>query len=150
MDTPDESTPSTDGSFAADATLFTSAMIRIPLIEEQMTVTTQSVETGRVVLTKTVHETQETVTIPLQQEQYIVERTTLNQYVDEPPTTRQEGNTTVYSVVKEVVIVQKRLLLVEEIRVTKQQIQVEETQTVRLRQEEIAVTRTPSNPERPV
>ena len=125
-------------------------IVRIPLVEEQLQVGTQTIETGRVTLTKTVHETQETVTIPLLREEYIVERMPLNQYVDEVPTTRQEGETTIYPVVKEVLVFQKRLLLVEEIRVTYQQTQVEESQTVRLRREDITVERTPLNPERPV
>ena len=150
MNSFDEFNQLSNALFANTASGELSEVVRIPLLEEQLTVTTQTVETGQLTLTKTVHETEETLTIPLQQEQYVVERTTLNQYVDEPPTTRQEGDTTIYPVVKEVLVVQKRLLLVEEIRVTHQQTQVEEIQTVHLRREEIAVARTPINPERPV
>ena len=150
MNSLDTSTPLSDDPFANTSGLASSEMLRIPLIDEQVAVTTQPVETGRVTLIKTVHETQETVTIPLQQEEYIVERTALNQYVDEMPMSRQEGDTTIYSVVKEVLVVQKRLLLVEEIRVTRQQTHREETQTVLLRREEITLTRTPTDPERPV
>lgn len=150
MNSFDEFNQLSNAPFANTASGELSEVVRIPLLEEQLTVTTQTVETGQLTLTKTVHETEETLTIPLQQEQYVVERTTLNQYVDEPPTTRQEGDTTIYPVVKEVLVVQKRLLLVEEIRVTRQQTQVEEIQTVHLRREEIAVARTPINPERPV
>ena len=139
----------TDGPFSVTADP-ASETIRIPLIEEQLQVGTQTVETGRVTLTKTVHETDEIVTVPLQQEEYTVERIAFNQYVDELPATRQEGDTTIYPVVKEVLVVQKRLMLVEEIRVTRQQTQTEETQTVRLRREDITVERTPLHPERPV
>jgi len=124
-------------------------LIRMPRLEEQLLVSTQRVETGRVTLTKTVQETQETVTIPLQQEAYTVERIVVNQYVEQPPDPRQEGETTIYPVLKEVLVVEKRLLLVEEIRVTRQRSQTEETQTIRLRREDITVERTPANPERP-
>lgn len=93
-------------------------MLTIPRIEEQLQVGKQTLETGRVSLTKTVHETEETVAIPLLREEYTVERMTFHEYVDEVPATRQEGETTIYSVVNEVLVVQKRLLLVEEIRVT--------------------------------
>lgn len=123
--------------------------IRIPRIEEQLQVSTQLIETGRVTLRKTVHEVDQDVTVPLLHAEYIIERMPLNQYVDDLPVTRQEGETTIYPVVKEVLVVQKRLLLIEEIRVTKQQTQLEETQTVRLRREDITVERTPLNPERP-
>lgn len=149
MNSLNQPSPSNDDPFGAISDGASEEKLRIPLLEEELSVTTQRVETGRVTLTKTVHETEETVTIPLQQEHYVVERTALNQYVDEPPLTRQEGDTTVYPVVKEVLVVQKRLLLVEEIRVTRQQTQVEESQTVRLRREELAITRTPTDPERP-
>ncbi|SFE89742.1 YsnF/AvaK domain-containing protein [Spirosoma endophyticum] len=128
----------------------TPEIVRVPLIEEQLQVSTRTVETGRVTLTKTVHETQETVTIPLRKEEFTVERMTLNQYVDELPATRQEGDATIYPVVKEVLVIQKRLLLVEEIRVTRQQTQTEESHTVPLRREEITIERMPLNPERPV
>ena len=90
------------------------------------------------------------VDLPLLHEEIAVERVPFEQYVDDVPPTRQEGNTTIYPVVKEVLVVQKRLVLVEEIRVTRQQTQVQDTQTVRLRREEITVERTPNDPERSV
>ena len=139
-----------DAPFSTTADSVSPEVVRIPLIEEQLQVTTQTVETGRVILNKVVHETEETVSVPLQHAEYTVERMTLNQYVDELPVTRQEGETTIYPVVKEILVVQKRLLLIEEIRVTRQQTQTEETQTVRLRREDITVERTPLHPERPV
>lgn len=120
--------------------------IRIPRIEEQIAISTQTVETGRVTLTKTVHQAQETVTVPLTQEQYIVERTVVNQYVDEPPAPRQEGNSMIYPVLREVLVIEKKLLLVEEVRVSCQQTQTEDTQTVLLRRESITVERTPPAP----
>ncbi|MFD2935069.1 YsnF/AvaK domain-containing protein [Spirosoma flavum] len=145
----DEFGPSTHGPFAGSTDPESPEIVRIPLIEEQLQVTTQLVETGRVTLSKTVHETEQTVTVPLWHEEYTVERMALNQYVDEVPATRQEGDTTIYSVVKEVLVVEKRLVLIEEIRVTRQQTQTDETQTVRLRREDITVERTSTTPERP-
>lgn len=136
----------TDGWVRPTTELITSEIIRIPRIEEQVAISTQTLETGRVTLTKTVHETQETVTVPLLQEQYIVERATINQYVVEPPAPRQEGDTIIYPVLKEILVIQKRLLLVEEVRVTRQQTQIQETQTVQLRREDITVERTPPTP----
>jgi len=122
----------------------------IPLIEEQVQVSKQWVETGRTTLVKTVHEVDETVTVPLLRNEFVIERVALDEYVDEVPPTRQEGNTTIYSIVKEVLVVQKRLLLVEEVRVTQQQSEEQETQTVRLRKEQLTVERIPNipNPER--
>ena len=149
MNPPNELDSSTGNFTPLTTDSASSETVRISLIEEQLQVTTQLVETGRVRLRKTVHETDETVTIPLLSEGYIVERTAINQYVDEPPVTRQEGETVIYPVLKKVLVVQKRLLLIEEIRVTRQQTQTQDTQTVRLCREEMTVERTPATPERP-
>lgn len=136
----------TDGSVRSAIDTLPFEPIRIPRIEEQVVISTQTVETGRVTLTKTVHQAQETVTVPLSQEQCIIERTVVNQYVDEPPAPRQEGNTMIYPVLKEVLVTEKKLLLVEEVRVSYQRTQTEYTQTVLVRRESITVERMPPAP----
>ena len=114
----------------------------IPVIEEQLTVDKRVVEKGRVRISKKVRETDETVNIPLVQENVQVERVPINQFIAEPPPpVRYEGNVMIIPVLREVVIVEKRLVLVEELRVTKQQTQTQETQKIRLRKEEVNVKR---------
>lgn len=114
----------------------------IPVIEEQLIVDKRVVEKGRVRISKKVRETDETVNIPLIQENVSVERVPVNQYVAEPPPpVRYEGNVMIIPVLREVVVVEKRLVLVEELRVTKQQTQTQETQKIRLRKEEVSVKR---------
>lgn len=117
----------------------------IPVIEEQLTVDKRVVEKGRVRISKKVRETDETVNIPLVQENVQVERVPINQFIAEaPPPVRYEGNVMIIPVLREVVIVEKRLVLVEELRVTKQQTQTQETQKIRLRKEEVNVKRVSS------
>lgn len=114
----------------------------IPVIEEQLIVDKRVVEKGRVRISKKVRETDETVNIPLIQENVQVERIPINQYVAEPPPpVRYEGNVMIIPVLREVVVVEKRLVLVEELRVTKQHTQTQETQKIRLRKEEVDVKR---------
>ncbi len=114
----------------------------IPVIEEQLIVDKRVVEKGRVRISKKVRETDESVNIPLIQENVQVERIPINQYIAEPPPpVRYEGNVMIIPVLREVVVVEKRLVLVEELRVTKQQIQTQETQKIRLRKEEVDVKR---------
>ena len=114
----------------------------IPVIEEQLTVDKRVVEKGRVRISKKVRETDETVNIPLVQENVQVERVPINQFIAEPPPpVRYEGNVMIIPVLREVVVVEKRLVLVEELRVTKQQTQTQETQKIRLRKEEVSVKR---------
>ena len=146
-----EITPSaslTDVPLMADDSLLETVVI--PVIAEQLHVDKQLIETGRVRLVKTVHQDEQTINIPLLREEVTIERVALNQYVDQPPATRQEGDTTIYPVLQEVVVTEKRLLLVEEIRVTKRQVESHETQSVMLRREEVNVERIDAPHERPV
>ncbi len=146
-----EITPSaslTDVPLMADDSLLETVVI--PVIAEQLHVDKQLIETGRVRLVKTVHQDEQTINIPLLREEVTIERVALNQYVDQPPATRQEGDTTIYPVLQEVVVTEKRLLLVEEIRVTKRQVESHETQSVMLRREEVNVERIGAPHERPV
>jgi uncharacterized protein (TIGR02271 family) len=115
----------------------------IPIIEEQWQVGKKIVETGRVVVSKKVHEEEVTVDVPIMHEEHDIERVTVNQYVDTaPPAVRYEGETMIIPVLREEVIVEKRILLVEELRITKRQIQTNTPQQVTLRKEEVIVDRT--------
>lgn len=57
---------------------------------------------------------------------------------------RQEGATTIVPVVEEVVVVEKRLKLVEELRITKRQTVKHAPQTVTVRRQEAVVERLPA------
>lgn len=116
--------------------------IVIPVIEETLHVSKELVESGRVKLTKTVHENTETVSVPVLHDEVQVERIAINQLVETaPPAIRYEGETMIVSVMKEVVVTEIRLMLVEELHVTKRQIQADDTQQVTLRRETVTVER---------
>ena len=121
----------------------------IPVIEEQIQVDKQVVETGKLIITKTIHEEAQQVDLSLLQEEFSVERVPVNQYVDTPPAIRVEGDTTIYPVLKEVLVIEKKLVLVEEVRITKRQELTHESQQIILRKEEITVEHITSQPERP-
>ncbi len=89
----------------------------IPLVEERLSVGKRSVESGRVRVKVTVEERQETVTEPLQRDDVQVERVPRNERLTEMPHVRLEGSTTIIPVVEEVLVVEKALVLVEEIHV---------------------------------
>lgn len=61
------------------------------------------------------------------------------------PQIRFEGDTTIVPVVEEVAVVQKRLVLREEIRITKRRRERRERMQVPLRRERAEVTRTSSS-----
>jgi uncharacterized protein (TIGR02271 family) len=113
----------------------------IPVVAEELQVGRQVVETGRVRVTKVVHEDQETVDQPTVTEEVVVERVPVNQFVEAAPAPRQEGETLVLPVLEEVVVVQRKLLLKEEVRVTKRRTESRQPQTVSVRREEVKIER---------
>jgi len=111
----------------------------IPVVEEHLTVRKEVVETGRVRIGKRVYEEPQTVTTPVVGERVDVERVAIGAFVDALPEVRYEGDTMIIPVVEEVAVVQKRLRLVEELRVTRHRTQTEVTEQVTLRREEVTV-----------
>ena len=89
----------------------------IPLVEERLSITKREVEAGRVRVHVTVAEREETVTEELSRDDVQIERVPRNVRLTEMPHVRLEGSTTIIPVVEEVVIVEKSLVLVEEIHV---------------------------------
>lgn len=114
----------------------------IPVIEEKLQVGKEKVETGKVRISKQVHEEEEIIGVPVSEEDVHIERVPVNKYVDTaPPGIRQEGDKTIISVLKEVTVVEKRLMLVEEVHISKQEKKSISEQKVRLRKEEVFVDR---------
>lgn len=113
----------------------------IPVIKEEAQVTKKEVTRGRVRIQKTVHAHDEVIDQGTYQEVVNVERVPVNKVVDTPPEVRQEGDTTIIPVVEEVLVTEKRLLLKEEVRVTRSRQEVHQPTTVTLRSEEVNVER---------
>ena len=89
----------------------------IPLVEEQLSVSKKEVETGRIRIRVDVKERQERVVEDLARDDVEIERVPRNERLSEIPHVRLEGDVTVIPVVEEVLVVEKALMLVEEIRV---------------------------------
>ena len=114
----------------------------IPVLDEQLDVHTRRVETDAGVrVTKTIDEREETVDVPLTKEDVEVERVAINRAVDAPLSVRHEGDTMIIPIVEEVLVVEKRLMLKEEIRVTRRRHEVREPQRVTLKSEHAEVER---------
>lgn len=115
----------------------------IPVIEEQLKIDKELVETGRVRISKKVHEEQKTVDLTTVQDEVDVQRVPVNEYVDRAPAVRHEGDKMIIPVLREVEVVEKRLVLVEELHVTRRQVTTEEQQEITLRKEEVRIDRSP-------
>lgn len=116
----------------------------IPIVAETLSVSKKVVETGTVRVTKTVSERSETVDVPLAREEVNVEHVPIERLLEageKTPVQRHEGNTLVVPLMEEVLVVEKRLFLKEELRITKNRREVHEPQTVTLRREEARIER---------
>ena len=90
---------------------------RIPLVEEELTIEKRQVTTGRVRIQTRVEEVEETARVALDEEEVEVERVPVGRPVESAPPIRTEGDTTIIPVLEEVVVVEKRLVLKEELHV---------------------------------
>jgi uncharacterized protein (TIGR02271 family) len=113
----------------------------IPVVEEQAVISKRKKLTGGVRVRTVVREEQEVVDEPLASEEVEVERILLDRWVEAPVPVRQEGETTIVTLVEEVVVVEKRLRATEEVRITKRQGVRHAPQHVTLRREEAIVER---------
>ena len=89
----------------------------IPLVEEHLSVSTRKVETGRVRVSTKVEERTEMIVAELQRDDVTVERIPVNREIEAVPEVRWEGATFIVPVVEEVLVVEKRLVLKEELRI---------------------------------
>jgi uncharacterized protein (TIGR02271 family) len=122
----------------------------VPVVEETAVVYKERVTTDTVRLHKRVHEDKQILDIPVQTEAIQVERVPVGRWIGAPAVVRHEGDTTVYPVVEEVLVTEKRLRLVEEVRVTRRQTTHNVRKQIGLRREEIVVDReaAPGDPDR--
>ncbi len=118
----------------------TTDTITIPKYEEQLQVDKKTVESGKVHISKTVKEEEVSVNIPTIEEKVAIKHVPVNQYVETSPAIRNEGDTTIVPVVKEVLVIEKRLMLVEELHITKQKVELNTPYSDKLKKEEINVS----------
>ncbi|HEV2880314.1 MAG TPA: YsnF/AvaK domain-containing protein [Pyrinomonadaceae bacterium] len=136
-----------EGDMAGDETLVTSNRRReeerivMPVVAETLDVQKRKVQTGGVRVRKVVHEREEVVDEPLKREEVQVKRVPVNRVVDAPVPVRHVGNTMIISLLEEVLVVEKRLMLKEELHITKGEIETYKPQRVTLRSEEAVVER---------
>lgn len=113
----------------------------VPIVEERVTVGARKVERGKVRIIKTVREEQQSVEQPLLREEVDVERVPREEFVDGMAEPRHEGETLVIPIYEEVIVVEKRLMLREEVRVTRRRTERTEAVPVTVRREEVRVER---------
>lgn len=119
----------------------------LPEIDERLVMQKQTVDRGGFRVTKTVETERRQVDEPLKEVTVEIERRTIGlPLVGEPPAAHFEGDTWVIPVVQEVLVTEKRLVLVEEVRVTRKTTERRAAQVVTVRKEHIVVERLAAEP----
>ena len=117
------------------------AQIVVPLSEEQLEVSKRTFATAVVRLEKHVQSFNVRLDEPIAIVSWNVERIAVGQIVETAPSVRQEGETTIYPVLEEQAIVTKQLVLVEEVRVSRELSERRDTRTVTVRREHLDIHR---------
>ena len=105
----------------------------IPLVEEHVTVDKRLLETGKVRIRSVVDEKLVRVSEELERDDVTIERVAVNREVTEPPRTREENGVLIVPLLEEVVVVEKRLVLKEELHVRRNPKRERVDESVRLR-----------------
>lgn len=119
----------------------------IPLIEETVSISKRQVETGRVRVGLHTESNEVEVHTSLLDQHVDVTRVPIGREVTEIPPVREEGDVTIYPVLEEVAVVEKRLVLKEEVHVRRIRSETEFSQPVTLRRQRAGIERVPSTKE---
>jgi stress response protein YsnF len=104
--------------------------------------------TPEVCVNEKTHEEQVKIPLSLSEEKISIERIAVNKIIKEAaPAVRYSGDTMIISVMKEEVVVQKRLVLVEELHIRRHVTEKKTTETHTVHKEEVIVERDVENSE---
>ena len=118
--------------------------LKLTLLAEELEVQKETVETGRLRVSKQTRTREAFVDETLLSEQAEVERIPVGRQIVETPSVRQEGETTIIPIVEEVLHTERRLMLKEEIRITRRRKTERFQDRVPLRYQEAVITRVQS------
>lgn len=127
----------------ADSTHGYSETTTVPVVEETLNVRKRHVVRGGVRVHKAVRERQEVVDEPLFGEDVEVERVRVDRAIESPEAVHYEGDTMVIPLMEEVLIVEKHLVVREELRITKRQRETRDVREFTLRSEQATVDQLP-------
>jgi uncharacterized protein (TIGR02271 family) len=116
----------------------------VPVIEEELKVGKREISSGKVRIHTVVDAVEDVAKATLEEEHVEVTRIPIGKEVESLPSTRNEGDVLVIPVVEEILVVEKRLILKEEIRISRHKTQENVEVPITLRKERAVVERTPS------
>ena len=115
----------------------------VELAEEFLHVGKQQQETGRVRVRVHTEEQERIVDEPLEREDITIQRVPVGRFVEHASGIQQLGDTTIIPVYEEVVVTEKKLVLKEEIHLTRSRTTVHDPQFITVRREHAEIERHP-------
>jgi stress response protein YsnF len=115
--------------------------LRIPLHVEEISVSRRETKKANVQVALVTGTREQLIDEEMTHVRVEIERVPIDRTVEVAPPTRQEGDITIIPVVEEIVVVERRLVLKEEVRVRRVSTKEQHQETVVLRQQEAVVTR---------
>ena len=112
-----------------------------PLYAEDLTVSKRQIAGDMVQVSTVTRENESFVDETLNHERVQIDRIPIGRQVDAVPPVRQEGDTTILSVVEETIVVERRLILKEEIHIRRLHVSERHQEAVILRKQEAVITR---------
>lgn len=113
----------------------------VPIVEERLVPEKREMQLGEVLIQKHVESADEALTLPVTRDDLEIERVKVDRPLDAPAAVRYEGDWMVIPVMKEVLVVEKQLVLAEELRIRKRQVTETREYRATLRHERVEVTR---------
>lgn len=126
-----------------------SSSVAMPVHQEQLHVGIRTVDTGRGVrIRKTVDEHEQRIEETLMHDQIDVRHVPVDKIValSEAPASRYEGDTLIVPILEEILVVEKRLRIKEEIHITRSKRPQRFSETVPLKSETVSVERFDEGP----
>lgn len=117
----------------------------IPLVAEEVSIGKRRIVTGQVKVATVTKEHEQLVEELLEREHVEIERTPVGREVDKTPPVREEGDTLIVPVMEERVVVERRLVLKEELRIHRTRETQPYQERVIVRKQEAVITRLPDD-----
>jgi uncharacterized protein (TIGR02271 family) len=117
----------------------------VPLLNEELSVRKEKRATGRVRVATVTREREELIDELLAREQVEVEKVAVGKPINAIPPVREEGDTIFIPIVEEVLAVERRLVLKEEVRIRRVRSTERHQERVTLRKQEAMISRLPAD-----
>ena len=115
--------------------------LHIPLHVEEVSVSRREIEKGNVQIALITRAREQLIDEELTHVRVEIERVPIGRTIEVVPPVSHEGDITIIPVVEEIVVVGRRLVLKEEVRVRRVSTKEQHQETVVLRQQEAVITR---------